>query len=154
MCILVICAMLVITLAVKVFPVYIQKQQIDTFAVELIREQKSQAVVLKPPAESRCYLKTGLYPTVTWSKTGKIQLNEEVRVTLSIRQYRIIFRLWFVSHYPAFRCGRKIRSLLEVGGEMEKIKRIIKIKEHIISPYHSHHPISDFNFVVFRNISV
>lgn len=36
--VLVLCAMLVIALAVKVFPVYIQKQQLDTFATELIRE--------------------------------------------------------------------------------------------------------------------
>jgi len=48
--VLVLCAMLVIALAVKVFPVYIQKQQLDT---------------------------------VTWSKTGKIQLNEEVTVTVA-----------------------------------------------------------------------
>ncbi|MEG0825728.1 MAG: DUF4320 family protein, partial [Oscillospiraceae bacterium] len=36
--VLILCAMLVIALAVKVFPVYIAKQQIDTFASELIRE--------------------------------------------------------------------------------------------------------------------
>lgn len=38
MAVLVLCAMLVIALAVRVFPVYIAKQQIDTFATELIRE--------------------------------------------------------------------------------------------------------------------
>ena len=37
-CVLVICAMLVIALAVKIMPVYIAKQQLDTFATELIRE--------------------------------------------------------------------------------------------------------------------
>ncbi len=36
--VLVLCAMLVIALAVKVFPAYIIKQQVDTFAVELMRE--------------------------------------------------------------------------------------------------------------------
>lgn len=37
-CVLVICAMLVIALAVKIMPVYIAKQQLDTFATELVRE--------------------------------------------------------------------------------------------------------------------
>ncbi len=36
--ILILCVMLIIALAVKVFPVYILKQQIDTFATELVRE--------------------------------------------------------------------------------------------------------------------
>jgi hypothetical protein len=37
-CVLVLCAMLVIALAVRVFPVFIAKQQLDTFASELCRE--------------------------------------------------------------------------------------------------------------------
>lgn len=36
--VLVLCAMLVIVLAVKIFPVYIAKNQPDTFANELCRE--------------------------------------------------------------------------------------------------------------------
>ena len=84
-CILVICAMLVIALAVRVFPVYIQKQQIDTFAIELIREAEIAGRVGTETTlrEQMISEKTGLYPTVTWSKTGKIQLNEEVRVTVT-----------------------------------------------------------------------
>ena len=35
-CILVLCAMLVIALAVRIFPVFVAKQQLDTFATELI----------------------------------------------------------------------------------------------------------------------
>ena len=37
-CVLVLCAMLVIALAVKVLPVYVAKQQLDTFAAELVRK--------------------------------------------------------------------------------------------------------------------
>ena len=37
-CVLVVCAMLVIALAIKIMPVYIAKQQLDTFATELVRE--------------------------------------------------------------------------------------------------------------------
>jgi len=79
--VLVLCAMLVIALAVKVFPVYIQKQQIDTFAVELIREAEISGQI--GSETSRLREKTGLPPTVTWSKTGRIQLNEEVTVTVT-----------------------------------------------------------------------
>ena len=84
-CILIICAMLVIALAVKVFPVYIQKQQVDTFAVELIREAEIAGRVGSETSRREQILceKTGLNPTVTWSKTGKIQLNEEFTVTVT-----------------------------------------------------------------------
>ena len=40
-CILVLCAMLVIALAVRIFPVFVAKQQLDTFATELIREAET-----------------------------------------------------------------------------------------------------------------
>jgi hypothetical protein len=83
--ILMLCAMLVIALAVRVFPVYIQKQQVDTFAVELIREAEIAGRVGSEASRREQALreKTGLTPTVTWSKTGKIQLNEEVTVTVT-----------------------------------------------------------------------
>lgn len=84
-CILVLCAMLVIALAVRVLPVYIQKQQVDTFAVELIREAEIAGRVGSETSRREQALreKTGLQPTVTWSKTGRIQLNEEVTVTVT-----------------------------------------------------------------------
>ena len=84
-CILVICAMLIIALAVRVFPVYIQKQQTDTFAIELIREAEiaGRVGIETTRRDQMLSEKTGLYPTVTWSKTGKIQLNEEIRVTVT-----------------------------------------------------------------------
>lgn len=68
--VLVLCAMLVIALAVKVFPVYIQKQQIDTFAVELMREAEIAGQVGSETSRREQFLreKTGLTPTVTWSK--------------------------------------------------------------------------------------
>ena len=37
-CVLVLCAMLMIALAVQVLPAFIAKQQLDTFATELVRE--------------------------------------------------------------------------------------------------------------------
>ena len=83
--VLVLCAMLVIAIAVRVFPAYIAKQQVDTFAVELVREAELAGRVGTETSRREQVLreKTGLTPTVTWSKTGKIQLNEEVTVTVT-----------------------------------------------------------------------
>ena len=66
-CVLVLCAMLVIALAVKVLPVYVAKQQLDTFAAELVLSERLE-----------------IDPDIRWSRTGRIQLNEEVTVTLTI----------------------------------------------------------------------
>jgi hypothetical protein len=83
--VLILCAMLVIALAVQVFPAYIAKQQVDTFASELIREAEIAGRVGSETDVQEQLLRerTGLDPTVTWSKTGKIQLNEEVTVTVT-----------------------------------------------------------------------
>lgn len=83
--VLVLCAMLVIALAVQVFSAYIAKQQVDTFASELIREAEIAGRVGTETDVQEQLLRerTALEPEVTWSKTGKIQLNEEVTVTVT-----------------------------------------------------------------------
>ena len=83
--ILVLCAMLVIALAVRVFPAYIIKQQIDTFATELVREAEIAGRVGSETTNRELLLreKTGTTPEVKWSKTGRIQLNEEISVTVT-----------------------------------------------------------------------
>lgn len=83
--ILVLCVMLVITLAVKVFPVYILKQQIDTFATELVREAEIAGRVGRETTNRETLLKDkmGINPNIRWSKSGKIQLNEEISVTIT-----------------------------------------------------------------------
>ena len=85
--VLVLCAVLVIALAVKVFPVYITKLQLDNFADELIREAEiAGRVGTETTARERALQeKTGLTPTVSWSRTGNIKLNQEVTVTLTLR---------------------------------------------------------------------
>jgi len=85
--VVVLCSMLVIALAVKVFPVFIAKQQIDTFATELIREAEIAGQVGSETSRREQLLreKTGLIPTVSWSKTGRIQLNEEINVTVTYK---------------------------------------------------------------------
>lgn len=92
-CVLVLCAMLVIALAVTVFPVYIAKQQLDTFATELVREAEITGRVGAETTRREQALReqTGLAPQVAWSRSGRIQLNQEVTVTLT---YQTNIGLW------------------------------------------------------------
>ena len=85
--VLVLCAMLMIALAVKVFPAYIVKQQVDTFATELVREAEITGRVGSETTARELLLRerTGITPNVAWSKTGRIQLNEEVTATVTCR---------------------------------------------------------------------
>lgn len=85
--VLVLCAMLVIALAVNVFPAYIAKQKVDTFATELMREAEIAGRVGFETAKREQFLveNTGIDPEVSWSRTGRIQLNEEVSVLVTYR---------------------------------------------------------------------
>ena len=84
-CVLVLVVMLVIALAVQVFPAYVAKQQVDVFAAELIREAEitGQVGVETSRREQALREQTGLNPDVSWSRTGRIQLNQEVTVTVT-----------------------------------------------------------------------
>ena len=85
-CVLVLCAMLVIALAVSVFPVFLAKNQLDTFAEELCREAEISGRVGTETARREQVLRqrTGLEPEVEWSETGDIQLNHEITVDLTV----------------------------------------------------------------------
>lgn len=84
--ILVLCAVMVLALSMRVLPVFIAKQQLDTFATELVREAEISGRVGSETSRRAAVLteKTGLHPTISWSRSGKIQLNEEVTVTLTM----------------------------------------------------------------------
>jgi hypothetical protein len=87
-CVLMLCAMLVIALAVKVFPVFIAKNQLDTFATELCREAEISGRVGSETSRRAAVLQeqTGIDPDISWSKTGSIQLNEEITVTVTLQR--------------------------------------------------------------------
>lgn len=87
-CVFVLCAMLVLALAVKVFPVFIAKNQLDTFATELCREAEITGCVGSETSRRAAVLReqTGLDPDISWSKSGNIQLNEEITVTVTLRK--------------------------------------------------------------------
>ena len=84
--VLVLCAVLVLALAMRVLPAFIQKQQLDMFATELVREAEVSGQVGTETSRRAEILqeKTGLAPDISWSESGEIQLNEEVTVTLTL----------------------------------------------------------------------
>ena len=84
--VLILCAMFVIALAVRVLPVFIAKQNLDTYAAELVREAEITGRVGSETNTRAAVLseRLGIGPDITWSRTGRIQLNEEVTVTLSL----------------------------------------------------------------------
>jgi len=85
-CVLILCAMLVVALAVRVFPLFIAKNKLDTFATELVREAEITGRVGSETTRRELVLceNTGLHPDISWSKQGRIQLNEEITVTLTL----------------------------------------------------------------------
>ena len=80
--VLVLCVFLVLALSVKLLLVFIAKQQLDTYATELCREAEISGRV---GSEAVLTEQTGLTPEIQWSKSGRIQLNEEVSVQLTYR---------------------------------------------------------------------
>lgn len=83
--VVVLAVMMVLALVVRVAPVFVAKQQLDTFAAELCRTAEIAGRVGNETTTraNRLKAETGLDPAISWSKTGNIQLNEEFTVTLS-----------------------------------------------------------------------
>jgi len=85
--VLVLVIMLFVALAVNVFPVFIAKNQLDTFAAELVREAEISGRVGSETTAKANRLKTdiGIDPTISWSRTGNLQIDTEVTLTLTLR---------------------------------------------------------------------
>ena len=84
--VLILCVILVLALVMRVLPMFIQKQQLDTFATELVREAEVSGRVGSETSRRAAILseQTGLQPDIEWSKSGRIQLNDEITVTLTL----------------------------------------------------------------------
>ncbi|BAL01471.1 hypothetical protein OBV_42720 [Oscillibacter valericigenes Sjm18-20] len=85
--VLVLCVMLVIAVAVSVLPVFVTKNKLDTYASELCREAEIAGRVETETNRRTQVLteQTGLDPDISWSKSGRIQLNEEFTVTATLQ---------------------------------------------------------------------
>ena len=86
--VLVLCVMLVLAVAISVMPVFITKNKLDTYASELCREAEISGRVGSETSRRAAVLteQTGLSPRISWSKTGNIQLNEDITVTLTLEK--------------------------------------------------------------------
>jgi hypothetical protein len=84
--IIVLVAMLCIALVVQVAPVFVVKNQLDTFASELIREAEITGRVGSETSSRANELKSqlGITPTISWSKTGRLQLDTDITVTCTM----------------------------------------------------------------------
>lgn len=85
-CVLMVCSMLVIALALRVLPVFIAKQQLDTYAAELVREAEISGRVGAETTLREQVLneRMGITPEVEWSQRGNIQLNHGVTVIVRL----------------------------------------------------------------------
>jgi hypothetical protein len=77
-------AFVVIALFLKVAPVFVQKQQLDTFANEVCRTAAISGRVGDETNKRTQELKqqTNLSPDISWSSAGNVQLGQTVTVTL------------------------------------------------------------------------
>lgn len=78
-------ALLVIALSMKVFPVFIAKNELNTFANELARVAEIEGRIGSATNIKANELRatTGLDPSVSWSTSGRVQLNDEFTVTVT-----------------------------------------------------------------------
>ena len=81
--IIVLVVVMVIALIMAVAPVVSAKIQLDNYADELVREAEISGRIGSETASRARVLteKTRIKPIIRWSRTGKIQLNQEFTVT-------------------------------------------------------------------------
>jgi len=82
--VIVLVTMLIIALAMKVYPVFIVKNDLNAFVNELARVAEIEGRIGSVTTAKANELKEtmGIDPTISWSRSGRIQLNEEFTVTL------------------------------------------------------------------------
>lgn len=85
----VLCLMLVIALAVSLFPVFMAKQQLDRFADEIVRQAEIVGSTSVTRRIEELREETGLNPEISWDcdyfEGSKIQLNGDISVTMTCR---------------------------------------------------------------------
>jgi len=84
--VVVLVAMMVIAMAVKVYPVFVVKGDLNTFANELSRVAEIEGRIGSETTAKKNELRAslGIDPTVNWSTSGNIDLNEEFSVVLTL----------------------------------------------------------------------
>lgn len=85
-CIIVLVVIMILALFTAAAPAMTAKMQLDNFADELVREAEiSGRIGAETTSRARGLSgKTGLSPKIEWSRSGKIPLNQEFTVTLTV----------------------------------------------------------------------
>ena len=80
-----VCVLVLAIAMVLALVVFVAKQNLDVFADELVRTAEINGQVGSATNAKAADLReqTGLDPNISWSDTGKIQLGNEVEVTLT-----------------------------------------------------------------------
>ena len=85
----ILCLMLVIALAVSLFPVFMVKQQLNRFADEIVRQAEIVGSTSVNRRIEELREETGLDPEISWDcdyfEGSKVQLNGDIAVTLTRR---------------------------------------------------------------------
>ncbi|OSA94597.1 UNVERIFIED_ORG: hypothetical protein B2H93_08035 [Clostridium botulinum] len=88
--VIVIAAIMVISFAVKVFPIFVVKNQLNNYANEVMRTAEISGGIGTEVSVKEESLKeqTGINPTISWqadyiSGTNKVQLNDEITVIVT-----------------------------------------------------------------------
>ena len=85
----ILCLMLVIALAVSLFPVFMVKQQLNRFADEIVRQAEIVGSTSVNRRIEELREETGLDPEISWDSDyfegSKVQLNGDIAVTLTCR---------------------------------------------------------------------
>lgn len=83
------CIMLVVALALTLFPVFLKKQQLDTFADEIVRQAEIIGSTDVGSRITQLKEETGLDPDIRWEcdyfSGNRVQLNGDITVTLTDR---------------------------------------------------------------------
>ena len=76
---------MMLAFSLSVLPVIIQKSKLDTFSEEVVRFGEIEGKIGSNLNSEINAMKssTGLNPNINWSRTGKIQLNEEFSLVLT-----------------------------------------------------------------------
>lgn len=84
--VLILVASLLIALAINLFPIYMTKQKLDTFATEIMREAEISGRIGAETTvkEQKLQETLGITPTITWSQSGNVQLNHEIEIELEL----------------------------------------------------------------------
>ncbi len=77
---------MMLAFSLSVLPVIIQKSKLDTFAEEVVRFAEIEGKIGSNTNSKINAMKstTGLNPNINWSRSGKIQLNEEFNLVLTL----------------------------------------------------------------------